>query len=260
MQGEKNKKSTLMITVFFVVLIGFSLNVSASSVSVEIDEIQLLDISRTWEDVSLLYDNFFHDSAELDQEINRFHDLAPDIIDLEVIGQSYLGKNLTALRITNELRTQQKAKALVVAQHHGREQITVEIALRFIIYLLNNYQVNETITNYIDNQEIYVIPTLNPDALDIVVNEGNHWLRKNVRPWDDDNDTFFDEDPREDVTGDGKVSSFDVYDNTNPSNPVYLYSYYEGNDTDGDGDINEDMIGYTDLNRNYGSYWRDGSG
>ncbi len=71
MQGENFKKSTLLLTVFFIASIGFSMNVSASSVSVEIDEMQLLDISRTWEDVSLLYDNYFHDSVELDQEINR---------------------------------------------------------------------------------------------------------------------------------------------------------------------------------------------
>ncbi|MCG3260786.1 MAG: hypothetical protein H7644_13620, partial [Candidatus Heimdallarchaeota archaeon] len=113
---------------------------------------------------------------------------------------------------------------------------------------------------FIDNQEIYVIPALNLDSLDLVVNEGNHWLRKNLRPWDDDNDGFFEEDRAEDVSGDGIVSSFDVFDNTNPLAPIYLYTYYEGIDNDLDGLVNEDDVGYTDLNRNYDSFWREGSG
>jgi hypothetical protein len=179
---------------------------------------------------------------------------------LEVIGQTYFGKDIISLRITNENRPVQKAKALVVSHHHGREQISIEIALRFVLYLLNNYQENDTITDFIDNQEIYVIPALNLDSLDLVINEDNHWLRKNLRPFDDDNDGLFEEDRAEDVSGDGIVSSFDVFDNTNPSNPIYLYTYYEGIDNDLDGLVNEDDVGYTDLNRNYDSYWRDGGG
>ncbi len=239
-------------------MFGFSNNVSA--ISIVIEEHVYQELTRSWDNISLLYDDYFHNSSDVDQEIIRFHDLVPDLIDIEVFGQSYQGKDLKVLKITNELRDYQKAKTLVVAQHHGREQITVETALRFIVYLLNSYQNDVVLTNYIDTQEIYIIPTLNPDALDIVVNEGNHWLRKNVRPYDDDGDLEFDEDRREDVNGDGKISSFDVYNNTNPSKPVYNYTYYEGIDNDGDNKINEDMVGYTDLNRNYDAFWRDGGG
>ena len=244
---------------FFIIINGATFNSRAETDLLVIQEPVLPQIDRTWSNISLLYDNYFHNSSEVDLEINRFHELVPAIIDMEVIGKSYLGKDITALRITNELRTQQKAKTLVVSHHHGREQISVEIALRFILYLLNNYNISKSITNYIDNQEIFIIPTLNPDALDLVVNEGNHWLRKNVRPFDDDGDGIAEEDPLEDVDGDGVVSSFDVYDNTG-TRPIYLYTYYEGIDNDADGLINEDMVGFTDLNRNYDSYWRDGDG
>ena len=255
-------KQIILIFTFFILtsLFAASFQVSAAKIQIEVDPSTLLNLDRTWDDVSLLYTRMFHNSSEVQEEIDRFQVLVPELIDMEVIGQTYLGKNITSLKITNELRTQQKAKTLVVAHHHGREQITVEAALRFIIYLLNSYGENETITNFIDSQEIYVIPSLNLDALDVVVDQENYWLRKTVKPWDDDNDGLFDEDQREDINLDGKISSFDVYDNTIPSNPVYLYSYFEGIDNDADGEINEDMIGYADLNRNYDSYWRDGSG
>ena len=231
-------------------------NVNAKKNTLEIQRLFTDSIDRTWEDITLLYDNHFHNSSQVQEEIDRFHTLVPELIDMEVIGQTFWGKNIISLCITNELRTNQKAKTLVVGHHHGREQISVETALRFIIYLLNSYGVNDTITEFIDTQEIYVIPALNLDALDLVVDGKNYWLRKNVRPFDDDGDLFLDEDPLEDVNGDGVVSGFDVY--AKNGDLEYLYSYYEGIDNDGDGLINEDMVGYTDLNRNYDSYWRDG--
>ncbi|OLS30139.1 MAG: Carboxypeptidase T precursor [Candidatus Heimdallarchaeota archaeon AB_125] len=257
---KKSKLKFISSVVFFIILLGLLPQISLAGGKAAISPVTYSSLTRTWDDLALLYDNHFHNSSEVYEEIEYIHDSVPELVDLEVIGQTFLGKDIISLRITNEQRTYQKAKALVVAQHHGREQISIEIALRFIHYLLNNYQENSTITEFIDYQEIYVIPALNYDSLDLVINEGNHWLRKNLRPWDDDGDGFFEEDRAEDTSGDGIVSAFDVYANTNPLNPVFLYTYYEGIDNDLDGLVNEDDIGYTDLNRNYDSYWRQGEG
>ena len=224
-----------------------------------IEKVVGLSVDRDWGTITLLYDDQFHDPTEVDEEIENINSLVPDLVDLEIIGQSYQGRNLTCLRITNELITVQKAKTLVVAHHHGREQITVELALRFILHLLNNYGSDDTITEYIDTQEIYVIPTLNPDALEIVVNEGNHWLRKNLRPFDNDGDGLFSEDDIEDVDGDGWISNFLVYEKDYPGEVPnindYDWEYWEGIDNDLDGLVNEDEVGLVDLNRNYPTFW-----
>ncbi|MFX1483064.1 MAG: M14 family zinc carboxypeptidase [Promethearchaeota archaeon] len=224
-----------------------------------IEEIAVPSVARTWNPLTLIYDGQFHNPDEVDEEIDNILAAVPELVDLEIIGQSYLGRNLSCLRITNEMNTVQKAKTLVVAQHHGREQITVEMALRFILYLLNNYGLNDTITEYVDSQEIFVIPTLNPDALDIVVNEGNHWLRKNLRPFDNDGDGLVSEDDVDDANGDGVISDFLVYLKSSPSDsPAYTdydWEYWEGIDDDGDGAFNEDEVGLVDLNRNYPTYW-----
>ena len=228
----------------------------------QIVEVVVPSIPRTWDPVSLLYDDQFHDSAEVDEEIENILSSVPELVDVEVIGQSYQGKNITSIRITNEQNTIQKAKTLVVAHHHGREQIAIEMALRFIIRLLNGYGEDATLTEYVDTQEIYVIPTINPDALDVVVNEGNHWLRKNLRPYDNDGDGLFGEDDAEDTNGDGHISEFYVYIKDNPSdNPAiddFDYYYREGDDNDADGLFNEDEVGLVDLNRNYPNWWADG--
>lgn len=218
-------------------------------------EVVVPSIERAWDPVSLLYDDQFHDSAEVDEEIENIHSSVPELVDIEVIGQSYQGKNITSIRITNEQNTVQKAKTLVVAHHHGREQITVEMALRFILRLLNGYGQDATLTEYVDTQEIYVILTINPDALDAVVNDGNHWLRKNLRPYDNDGDGLFGEDDAEDVDGDGHISEFYVYIKDYPDSDYY---YREGIDNDGDGLFNEDEVGLVDLNRNYPNWWDEG--
>lgn len=219
-------------------------------------------IERIWEELELLYEGVFHDPSQVDEEIENIVSTVPDLVDIEVLGQSIEGRNITCLRITNEDNPVQKAKTLVVAHHHGREQITVELALRFILYLLNGYGIDDTITEYVDTQEIYIIPTLNPDALEVVVNQGNHWLRKNLRPYDNDGDGLVSEDDAEDVNGDGHISEFYVYIKDYPEQVPNImnfdYSYREGIDNDHDGLLNEDEVGLVDLNRNYPTFWEDG--
>jgi hypothetical protein len=232
----------------------------SQDVTLYFNRIDIPSVERTWDNISLLLDNQFHDFNETQDEIDRIHSLVPELIDIDVLGQSYNGLNIISIKITNELSQEQKAKSLVVAHHHAREQITIEAALRFILYLVNNYGIDDTITNYIDTQEIYIIPTVNPDSLEYVVNQGNHWLRKNLRPYDLDNDGLFDEDSIEDVDGDGKIAGYDVYEKTGVETRRYLYTYYEGIDNDGDGLINEDGIGFVDLNRNYDMFWNDSRG
>ncbi|MHA2140699.1 MAG: M14 family zinc carboxypeptidase [Candidatus Thorarchaeota archaeon] len=237
----------------FLFPVGVSAVIDTSTVIIE--RVDYESVERTWADISLLYQDQFHDAAEVDEEIERIHNLVPELVDLEVIGQSYEGLNISSIRITNEQNPVQKAKTLVVAHHHGREQITIEMALRFMLRLLNLYGVDDTITEYVDTQEIYIIPTINPDTLEHVLN-GNYWLRKNLNPFNDDGDDETDEDSWDDANGDGDIAGYDVYTKTGPGGSTeYQYTYYEGVDDDGDGLFNEDPVGYVDLNRNYPTGW-----
>lgn len=217
-----------------------------------------------WSASSLLYQDVYHTPEQVIEEIENFESIAPDIINLEVLGESVQGRDIHLVTITNEAKTDPKAGVFIVGQHHAREQITVESILRYILYLINNYNSNDNIKELVDQLEIYIIPTINPDGLHYVVGndtlDGNEWLRKNLHQFDDDGDGLFDEDSIEDVDGDGIISEFDVlvYDEMTKD---YEFSYYymEGIDNDGDGLINEDIIGGVDLNRNYPYRWNDTS-
>ncbi len=242
-----NFRISLFLPVVFFTLFPLTSLVTAQSSQVVITPIEYPTVDRDWEWLDLLYEDQFHNYSQTIEEIMRFEQIAPDLIDVWEIGKSYQNRSIYCVRVTNELDSRQKAKSLVVAQHHGREQITVEAALLFILRTLNRYEFEKPMTEYVNSQEIYIIPTLNPDALEVVVNEGNHWLRKNLHPYDDDGDGLFDEDSLEDVDGDGHISRIYIYlKETGES-----FEYYEGIDNDNDSFVNEDVVGLVDLNRNY---------
>ncbi|MHA1168722.1 MAG: M14 family zinc carboxypeptidase [Candidatus Hodarchaeales archaeon] len=218
----------------------------------------VLSLGRDWDDIPLLYPGVYHNYSEVLDEINHFNDSVPLLIDLELIGHSVENRNIYCVRVTNENITRPKAGVFYVAHHHAREQITVEAALRFIQRLINNYGIDNEITGYIDLLEIFIIPTLNPDGLPVVVDQGYEWLRKNLRAFDDDGDGLFDEDRPDDMNNDGHVANYDVFEKDG-NDWSYLYSYKEGINDDGDLLINEDDVGGVDLNRNYDYRFNDSS-
>lgn len=243
-----------------LVLPVFLMPIEVEAVTPIFTMIETQSIDRTWDDVSLLYPDQYLNSNMVEEEIENIQAIAPDLVDVEVIGQSYEGRDIISIRVTNEAATQQKAKTLLVAQHHGREMVTVNHAIYFVQWLVNSYGEDTQLTEYIDTEEIYVIPTMNPDALDYIYNTSDHWLRKNLRPYDDDGDGLIDEDSYEDVNEDGYVTQYEVWTKGPGGQLTYQYAYYEGIDNDGDGLLNEDWIGHTDINRNYDANWGSESG
>ncbi len=185
-------------------------------------------VNRVWDDISLIYPDQDHTPEQVIEELNLITTAAPEIVEMSVLGQSVQGRDIHLMKITNEQNTIPKAGVFIIAQHHAREQITVEAALRFIHRLINNYGTDDVLTNYVDTLEIFVIPTINPDGLHYVVGNdtlvGDPWLRKNLKAFDDDDDSFFDEDPYDDVNDDGLISGFDVFLKHPGLESEFLYS------------------------------------
>ncbi len=255
------KRALVLFTLLSaLVLPVFLMPLEVEAVTPIITAIETPSIDRTWDDVSLLYPDQYLNSSMVEEEVENILSTAPDLVDVEVIGQSYEGRDIISVRITNEAATQQKAKTLLVAHHHGREMVTVNHAIYFMQWLVNSYGEDDQLTEYVDTEEIYVIPTMNPDALNYIYNTSDHWLRKNLRPYDDDGDGLIDEDTYEDVNDDGYVTQYEVWTKGVGGQLTYQYSYYEGIDNDGDGQVNEDWVGHTDLNRNYDANWGSESG
>jgi len=75
-----------------------------------------------------------------------------------------------------------KPRFLLMTQIHAREIVTGDIAWRFIDHLANNYGSNAEVTALLNSIEIWVVPIVNPDGVDLVQQGGNrpHLQRKNL--------------------------------------------------------------------------------
>ncbi len=105
----------------------------------------------------------------------------PKIARLITIGYSYEGRPLQMLHIGNRSIPGPRPPLVVIANTHGRELITNEVALAFAGSLLTTYGTDADTTWMVDYHDIYVMPSLNPDGH--VRNEkGTPWAqwRKNT--------------------------------------------------------------------------------
>ncbi len=117
--------------------------------------------------------------AQLDAWASRY----PEIARLSTIGYSYEERPLTVVHLTNRSTSGEKPRFFLMANIHGRELITNELALQFIAYLLENYGSDPDVTWLLDEHEIDVLVSANPDGH--VRNErGRPWAywRKNANP------------------------------------------------------------------------------
>lgn len=208
----------------------------------------------------------------------------PDITELYEVARSFEGRPILQMTITNKKtgKHTDKAAAYFEGGRHGGEVTSSESVLWLTQHLLENYGKDPEITKLIDTKTIYVRPQNNPDGTNMYLFTEQR-NRSTVRPYDVDRDGLMDEDPEEDLNGDGvihmmrkkavteedKAKANYILDPRDPSGRLmkrvfdgqgeYLM-FTEGIDNDGDGRYNEDGIGGLDLHRNYPENWRPDSG
>lgn len=197
----------------------------------------------------------------------------PSLTELYSIGLSFEGVNLMVIEVTNE-RTgpaSEKPAFYLDGGIHAAELTGSEVALYTLAYLLENYGKDEQVTRLLDTRAFYIRPKFNPDGSNLVL-DTDESLRSSVHPVDEDGDGSADEDPAQDLDGDGWITRMRIPDpegrfvvspadsrimverEPESSGPFYrLVS--EGVDDDGDGRLNEDGTGGLDLNRNFPRNW-----
>lgn len=180
------------------------------------------------------------------------------------------GRDIWVIEIANPggMPVTDRPGVLMVANLEGDHLIGSSHALETVRYLLAN-ATTPAVKQVLDRQVVYVFPRLNPDGAELSFATVKSGQKRNLRPYDDDNDGRVDEDGPEDLNGDGVISVMRVKDPTgeymvDPADPramkkadakkgeVGAYKlYWEGIDNDGDGFFNEDGPGGVDLNRNF---------
>jgi hypothetical protein len=219
----------------------------------------------------------YHDSEQSVQLLRELAARYPKLARLSSIGKSYQGKDLWMLELTN---TSTRAAAdkpgyYIDGGVHSCELAGSEQVLYLAWYFATRHGKDRTVTRLLDDHTLYLRPKFNPDGSDHCLTHPDG-LRSTVRPWDDDGDGALDEDPAEDLDGDGAITSMRVPDPrgnqlVSPEDPRLMVDrpraegagaaatryrvLTEGVDSDGDGELNEDGVGGIDMNRNFPRTW-----
>lgn len=212
--------------------------------------------------------------SELTQKLAEAH---PDLIKRQSIGKSVEGRKIWLLTVTNfnNGKADQKPGMYIDGNIHSNEIQGAEMSLYTAWYLAEMFGDTEFITQLLNDKVFYIVPTINPDAREHYMKNPNtaHSPRSGVKPVDDDGDGNYDEDGFDDLDGNGHITLMRRKNNRgnyrvdpeypNKMNRVdddefgnYEIIGYEGLDNDGDGEVNEDRVGYYDPNRDWAWNWQ----
>ncbi|MFQ5599395.1 MAG: M14 family zinc carboxypeptidase [Candidatus Krumholzibacteriia bacterium] len=108
----------------------------------------------------------YHTYDETVAEMESLHAVAPTITRLEVIGHSFEGRPIHALKISDEpdLEDPDEADVLIVGNHHARELMSVEVPLHLARTLIAAYGRSPRLSALVDGREVWIVPMLNPDG------------------------------------------------------------------------------------------------
>ena len=145
----------------------------------------------------------YRNYEDLTNELQQIAADYPEITSLTSLGNStcydyYLEGNnnysdfqyqIWCLKLSdNPQENEDEPNIFYAAEIHAREPISLEVDMYILNYLVSNYGISDSVTNWIDNTQIWFIPLMNPDGHKLVT-EGWHTMhRKNMR--DNDGDGF----------------------------------------------------------------------
>ena len=127
----------------------------------------------------------YHSYQEMSDETAAIADAYPSIVTRQSIGTSYEGsRQIWALKISDNVGTDEdEPEVLFTHNQHGREHLTVEMAMYLLNELTSKYGTDSRITNAVNTREIWIIPSMNPDGAEYDIATGAYQLwRKNRQP------------------------------------------------------------------------------
>jgi hypothetical protein len=218
----------------------------------------------------------YHSYLEMISWFKKWEAEYPDLVDLYVAAKTFGGRDIYQLTVTNKKtgKDTDKPAMFIDGNRHAGEVTAAESAFWMAHHLLTNYGRDAEITRLLDSFTFYFRPKNNPDGSLLYLMTAQS-LRSTIRPYDSDGDGLLDEDPAEDLDGDGwsrqmrikvpKGEGTYIIDPRDPKGRLMKRApkgegnyniMSEGIDNDSDGRINEDGVGGLDLHRNYPENWR----
>ena len=154
--------------------------------SIGIGTVVLMDgqkYNRAIQKAKVTLDPEFHTYEEVGRELDSLAQTYPDIARCDSIGHSTQeGRTIWAFKISDHVHIEEDEPAILYdGVHHACEVMGLEICMYMMNHLLNNYGIDPTVTDWVDNMEIWFVPLLNPDGHSAVTSGMNEFWRKNGR-------------------------------------------------------------------------------
>ncbi len=224
----------------------------------------------------LKFDHYYS-YEEVVKAVHRLQKAYPKFVKIKVMGKSTEGRDIWMIIVNNPSTGDELSKPAMYVEGniHGNEIQGGETCLYLVDYLLSNYEKLPKIKKLVDRVVFYVVPVLNVDGRYHFFHDPSDPDQFRGMPVkrDDDGDGLADEDPEEDLDGDGNIvlmvkkmkGGHYVFDKEDPrilrparEDEIGEYEIIgsEGIDNDGDGRFNEDGYGYQDPNRSFGFNWQ----
>jgi hypothetical protein len=123
----------------------------------------------------------------------------PQLVKLEVLGRTYQGRELIALKVTQGargVRDGSRPAVLYSSNQHAREWISLEVNRRLLHYFINRWRANDkSVKDLLKRTELWFVISANPDGYQYTFDVERLW-RKNLR----------------DNNGDGQITAGDGVD------------------------------------------------
>jgi len=123
----------------------------------------------------------YHTYAEIETELKELSQNFSQIANTSTIGQSIEGRELWAIKISDNVNQDEEEPVVVfLGAHHAREWISVDVPFLIAKHFLEKYATDTLIARLVNNTEIWVVPMVNPDGHQYSVTTDRLW-RKNRR-------------------------------------------------------------------------------
>nr|XP_046244867.1 carboxypeptidase D [Scatophagus argus] len=113
------------------------------------------------------YDKYYN-YVDLTSRLRSLAQKYPHIANLSSIGRSVEGRELWVMRITKdpEVDSPGKPKFKYVGNMHGDETVSRQVLVYLVEYLLSQYEEEPRISELVNNTDIYIMPSMNPDGFE----------------------------------------------------------------------------------------------
>ena len=116
----------------------------------------------------------YHSYTEVTAEVAAVAAAHPSIVSRFSIGKSYQGRDIWAVKISDNVATDEaEPEVMFDGTHHADEHMATEMTLHILHWLADGYGADPRITSIVDTREIWIVFVVNPDGAEFDIAGGH---------------------------------------------------------------------------------------